>query len=93
MSIDLAWYDVVGSVGVLFIVCTYFLLVIRKILSTDILYSALNAAGAALILISLSQEFNFSAFLMELFWLIISVTGIILSIRGNHSFEEKNSHN
>ena len=75
------FYDVVGSLGVLMIVGAYFLLMIRRIASTDLVYSASNAIGAALIIFSLSHDFNFAAFLMELFWLIISVAGIAMALR------------
>jgi len=39
-------------------------------------YSALNAAGAGLILISLYYAFNFPSFIVEFFWLLISLFGI-----------------
>ena len=67
MTLDYDIYDIVGSVGVLLIVGAYFMLMIRRIASTDLGYSALNAIGAALIIFSLSHDFNFAAFLMELF--------------------------
>ena len=78
------FYDVVGSLGVLMIVGAYFFLMIRRIASTDLSYSALNAIGAALIIFSLSHDFNFAAFLMELFWLIISLVGIAMALRSKH---------
>lgn len=74
------WYDLVGTIGVLLIVCSYFLLMIRRISSTALSYSTMNAAGAALILISLTQNFNLAAFMVEVFWLIISIVGMALSI-------------
>ena len=43
----------------------------------DLLYSALNALGAALIIVSLLFDFNLSAFIIELFWVIISLFGIV----------------
>ena len=81
MTLDYDIYDIVGSVGVLLIVGAYFMLMIRRIASTDLGYSALNAIGAALIIFSLSHDFNFAAFLMELFWLIISIVGMAMAIR------------
>ena len=75
------FYDVVGSAGVLLIVSAYFLLMIRRIASTDLVYSVLNAIGAALIIFSLRYDFNFAAFLIEAFWLIISIAGIAMAIR------------
>ena len=81
MTLDYDFYDIVGSVGVLLIVGAYFLLMIRRIASTDLGYSVLNATGAGLIIFSLSYDFNFAAFLMELFWLIISIVGMAMAIR------------
>ncbi len=69
-------YDVLGNIGVFLIILTYFLLQIRKLSSESLLYSALNALGASLIVVSLLFDFNLSAFIVEAFWVIISLIGI-----------------
>ncbi len=71
------YFDIVGAIGVVLIVGTYFLLQIGKLGSNSLTYSIVNAIGAALILFSLFFEFNVSAFLIEAFWLLISVIGIV----------------
>lgn len=71
-----AWYDILGTAGVAIIILTYVLLQIEKVRSDQVLYSLLNAAGAALILISLYYDFNFPSFIVEFFWLLISLFGI-----------------
>ncbi len=71
-----AWYDLIGSVGVGIIILTYIALQLEKIRSETLLYSLLNAVGATLILVSLFYSFNFSAFIVEFFWLLISLFGI-----------------
>jgi hypothetical protein len=71
-----AWYDIVGTVGVVVIVLTYVLLQTGKLRSDGLVYSALNAVGAGLILISLYYAFNLPSFIVEFFWLLISVFGI-----------------
>lgn len=71
-----AWFDFVGTVGTAIIIVTYILLQTERIKSEAVVYSLLNAAGASLILISLYFEFNFSAFIVEFFWLLISLAGI-----------------
>ena len=71
-----AWYDLVGSIGVAIIILTYVALQLEKIRSERLLYSVLNAAGACLIIISLFYNFNFPAFIVEFFWLLISLFGI-----------------
>lgn len=70
------WYDAVGAVGTTLIIATYVLLQIGRIRSETLLYSLLNAAGAGLILFSLAFNFNLSAFIVEFFWLLISLFGI-----------------
>src|SRR5262245_7126905 len=70
------WYDVAGSLGVAMIVCAYLFLQLGRVASDSLRYLLANALGAGLILISLSMEFNFSAFLIEAFWLAISVVGL-----------------
>ena len=69
-------YDVLGNIGVFLIILTYFLLQIRKLSSESLPYSALNALGASLIVVSLLFDFNLSAFIVESFWVIISLIGI-----------------
>lgn len=73
---NFAWYNILGTAGVAIIVLTYILLQIERVRSDQISYSLLNAVGAALILISLYFEFNFPAFVVEFFWLLISLFGI-----------------
>lgn len=71
-----AWYDFVGTVGTAVIIITYILLQTERIRSDSLFYSLLNAVGASLILVSLVFNFNFSAFIVEFFWLLISLFGI-----------------
>lgn len=71
------YYDVAGTTGVILIVVSYFLLQIGRMRSNSLTYSVNNAVGAALILFSLYFEFNVSAFLIEFFWLLISIVGIV----------------
>jgi len=72
-----SWYDFAGNVGVALMVLAYLLLQIGKIRSDDFSYSAMNAVGSALVLISLVYSFNLSAFLFETFWLVVSLFGLI----------------
>ncbi len=70
------WHDLVGNLGVVFIVACYFLLQHGRLTSQSFAYLAFNGIGAALVLISLIGEFNLSAFLVEFFWVVISLYGI-----------------
>lgn len=68
--------DLVGNIGVLMLMFTYLALQLDKIKSRDLSYSVLNAVGASLIVASLIVNFNLSALLMEVFWVLISFVGI-----------------
>ena len=70
------WYDLIGNVGVFLILTSYLLLQLEKIDPRSIKYSLLNTVGAVAVLISLYFEFNLSAFIIEIFWLIISLIGV-----------------
>lgn len=71
-----AWYDLLGSIGVAMIILTYVALQLEKIRSEQLIYSLLNAVGAGLVVLSLCFSFNFSAFIVEFFWVLISLYGI-----------------
>jgi hypothetical protein len=73
---NFAWYDLVGTVGVITIVLTYILLQTERIRSESLIYSALNGLGAGLIAFSLLYSFNLSAFIVEVLWVLISLYGI-----------------
>jgi len=68
--------DLVGNTGVVMLIITYLMLQVNKIRSDGLAYSLLNAVGASLIILSLLVNFNLSAFVMEVFWVLISFVGI-----------------
>jgi len=68
--------DFVGNIGVVVLMIAYLMLQLNKLSSNGLAYSLLNAAGASLIILSLLVNFNLSAFLMEVFWVLISFVGI-----------------
>lgn len=71
-----AWSDILGTVGVAVIIVAYFLLQTGRLRSEQLAYSVMNGVGAVLILISLYYAFNFPSFVVEFFWLLISLYGI-----------------
>ena len=79
MSIGLL--DVVGIVGVVLLMIAYLMLQLDKLQSTALTYSVLNALGASLIIVSLLVDFNLSAFIIEVFWVLISLVGIVRYFR------------
>ncbi len=72
--------DVVGLVGVSFVVGTYFLSQIGRMEVKKPLYPALNGVGALMILFSLAFTFNTASFVIELFWLMISIVGLVRAL-------------
>jgi len=76
MNVNLTWFDLTGFIGVLLIIVAYLLLQLDKLPSSSPSYSLLNAAGALLIIVSLIFQFNLSAFIVEVFWLLISLLGL-----------------
>ena len=68
--------DLLGNIGVVILIITYLMLQLNKLPSDGLAYSLLNAIGASLIVVSLLFDFNLSALLMEVFWVLISFVGI-----------------
>lgn len=77
MNMDYQWYDFIGNVGVFCILLAYLLLQLGRLGSRTLAYSLLNGVGASFILVSLIYDFNLSAFIIELFWLLISMYGLM----------------
>ena len=75
------FFDLVGNIGVAIMIVTYLLLQLNRLDSNAPAYSLLNAFGAALVILSLSVNFNLSAFIMEVFWVLISLIGIYRYLR------------
>lgn len=70
-------YDFLGIIGVFLILTMYLAIQMGKTDSASKMYSLLNALGAILILVSLYFQFNLSAVVIESFWLIISIYGLM----------------
>ena len=81
MFTDLQWHDWVGSLGVLIIVAAYLWLQIGRIAGQNVVFSGANLLGSMLILVSLYFNFNFSAVLIEIFWIIITLFGLVMGLR------------
>jgi hypothetical protein len=76
VTVNFNLFDLAGFVGVLLIVIAYLLLQLDKLPSSSLIFSLLNAAGSLLIMFSLLFKFNGSAFLIEIFWFLISLLGL-----------------
>ena len=73
--------DFIGSIGVAILMVTFLLLQLGRLESNRLSYSVLNALGASLITVSLIFDFNLSAFIIEVFWILISLIGVYRILR------------
>lgn len=69
--------DLIGLLGVTIILISYFLLQIDRLSSKSSMYSMLNLVGAIFLLISLYYNWNLPSVIIEIFWIAISVYGLV----------------
>ena len=74
-------FDFVGNVGVAVMIVAYLLVQLNRLDTNAPVYSLLNAFGAALVIVSFIVNFNLSAFIMEVFWFLISLIGVYRYLR------------
>lgn len=76
-------FQLIGFLGMVFVVVAYFLLQTEKKKITSWTYQVLNLIGAILLLISLFVHFNLGSFIIEIFWIIITILGMYKNLKGN----------
>ena len=81
----MAPHDILGTIGVSFIIVMYAMLQLGKISAERPAFSAFNALGAVFILVSLTYEFNLSAAMMEGVWLVVSLYGLWKALSGRRA--------
>jgi hypothetical protein len=74
--LNFTWHDGVGSFGAAIMIFAYYWLQTGRFDGESALYFGLNGVGSILIMISLMVAFNFAAFAIEVFWLLISAMGL-----------------
>lgn len=79
----------IGFVGMAFVVVAYLLLQINKYTIKSLQYQLLNLVGAILLLISLFVHFNLGSFIIEIFWIIITVYGIVVNLKSKKKEKEE----
>ena len=70
------FYDFIGNLGVVLILGSYLLVQMRRLSATGVPYTVSNGLGAAFVLYSLYYDFNLSAVIIEIVWLLISLFGL-----------------
>ena len=86
---DMDIYQWLGFVGMIFVVAAYLFLQTNKYTIRSLEYQLLNLVGAILLLISLFVHFNFGSFVIEIFWIIITIYGIAKNIKEKKQKIEK----
>ena len=71
------WHDWVGLFGVFVTLTAFLLLQAGRLHGTGFIYQAMNAVGAAAVVLSLLYNFNLSAFVVEAAWVAISLYGMV----------------
>ncbi len=69
-------FQIIGFIGMVFVVLAYLLLQMGKINSNSLKFQFINLIGAILLLISLFVHFNLGSFIIEVFWIGITLYGI-----------------
>lgn len=69
-------HDIAGVVGSVIVIVAYFATQVGWFGANDPRFAWANLIGAALIIVSLLMDFNLAAFIMEIFWILISVFGL-----------------
>jgi predicted membrane protein len=68
---------VIGTIGMACVVFAYFAIERDWLDNKDVRLYVINLIGAILLLISLLINFNLGSFIIEIFWIIISIMGIV----------------
>lgn len=75
--LTLSVYDYVGAVGVICVIYAFFALESGRVRIDGYAYWIVNGAGALLIMGSLLNDFNLSAFALQIIWFAISIRGLL----------------
>lgn len=82
-------YQWTGFIGMAFVVVAYLFLQINKYTIKSLEYQLLNLIGAILLLISLFVHFNLGSFIIEIFWIIITIYGIAVNLKDKKTDKER----
>jgi len=80
-NIEMDLFQWLGFGGMLCIVFAYLLLQVGKYDIHSLAYQLLNLIGAIALIISLFVHFNLGSFLIEVFWIAITLYGIVKNLR------------
>lgn len=81
--------NILGITGVILIVGAYFMTQLERVTAKDLSYLLANLIGALLITVSLLYHWNLASFVIEMFWISISLYGL----HKWHSIRRRSSNN
>ena len=70
------FFDIIGNLGVLILIGSYYALTSQKISPHGFFYPFLNLVAAILLTASLYDKPNLSSLIIEFFWFFISLYGL-----------------
>lgn len=73
--------EAIGVLGFCLYVLNYSLLTLHRVTSHSTTYFIINLAAATMVLIGLSNSFNLASALIQMFWIVISITAIVIRLR------------
>ena len=76
MEFTTSIYQIMGVLGFILYMMSYFLLQIGKLRGSSNGYILMNLSAASLVLISLTQHFNLASALIQISWILISFIGL-----------------
>ncbi|MEM9796812.1 MAG: hypothetical protein AAF919_09995 [Pseudomonadota bacterium] len=72
--------QLIGLLGAMTYIATYFLLTARILTSEHVVYFVLNLMASSLVLISLADAFNVASLLIQVFWILASIVGVTVRL-------------
>jgi len=82
---DFSMLRLCGVIGFLIYVSLYVSLALRWINSDDVVYFIGCVLAAALVLVSLTQDFNLASALIQGFWIVMGIPAIIIRLARKRS--------
>ena len=73
--------ETIGVLGFCLYVLNYTLLTLHRVTSHSTTYFIINLAAASMVLLGLSNSFNLASALIQMFWIVISITAIVIRLR------------
>ncbi|MBY5933895.1 hypothetical protein KUV51_12865 [Tateyamaria omphalii] len=75
-------YELIGMLGFGLYVTNYGLLTTRCLSGDCLTYFSINLLAASCVLMGLMSSFNLASALIQIFWVAMSIVGIVVRLRG-----------